>query len=138
PIRPVALLRTTKVGSASVTPGTNVSYVVQVSNLGPSVAAQVVVDDPAPIGLTLVQVTGACTALPCSLGDLQPGDSRSVGVVFAVPPAYPGPNPIINIAIPSSPTISTLDDGNPARADTSDTASADLPLTEPVPPAARP
>src|SRR5262249_22979 len=77
-------------------------------------------------------------ALPCSLGDLQPGDSRSVGVVFAVPPAYPGPNPIVNIAIASSPTISTRDDGNTARAETNVTASADVALTKTGPPAAAP
>ncbi len=48
-----------------------------VRNTGTSVATNVQVLEPAVANLTLVSVTGACTALPCSLGTLNPGDVRT-------------------------------------------------------------
>ena len=48
-----------------------------VRNIGSTVATNVEVLEPAVANLTLVSVTGACTALPCNLGALNPGDVRT-------------------------------------------------------------
>ena len=45
----------------------------------------VVVTDVTPAGLTLLTVTGGgCSALPCTVGTLGPGDSRTVTVTYRV------------------------------------------------------
>lgn len=48
-----------------------------VRNIGTTVATSVEVLEPSVANLTLLTVTGACTALPCNLGSLNPGDVRS-------------------------------------------------------------
>ncbi len=48
-----------------------------VRNTGTSTASNVVALEPPVANLTLVSVTGACTALPCSLGTLNPSETRT-------------------------------------------------------------
>ncbi len=48
-----------------------------VRNTGTTIATNVEVLEPPAANLTLLSVTGACTALPCNLGSLNPGDVRS-------------------------------------------------------------
>ncbi len=98
----------------SVIPGNNASYTIVVTNNGPSDAANVVVTDPAPAGLTFVSNTGACaTAFPCSLGTIPNGESRTITTTFSVPSNYAGANPIVNVASVTSPT----DPGGPRTDD---------------------
>jgi len=66
---------TRSAGSAVV--GNLLSITSVVRNTGSSIAANVEVLEPPVTNLTLVSVTGACNALPCSLGTLNPGDVRS-------------------------------------------------------------
>jgi uncharacterized repeat protein (TIGR01451 family) len=118
---PQADLTLTKAGPATVTPGGSVSYTVVVTNHGPGVATDVVVEDPTPPGLTFVSVTGPCQALPCALGSLGPGDRAQITVLFDVPASYDAPDPIVNIATVTSTST------DPSQAD--NTAQATTPLT---------
>jgi uncharacterized repeat protein (TIGR01451 family) len=91
-------------GPAIVQAGNTVSYVVTVSNAGPSTAAAVELDDATPTGLTNPQVTGDCAALPCTK-DIAPGGSFSATVTFTVPPDFAG-NQITNTASATSASTS--------------------------------
>ncbi len=91
-------------GTAALLAGGNVSYTVTIANAGPSNATGVSVTDPTPAGLSLVSVSGDCTALPCTLGALAAGANRNYVVTFAVPANYSGTNPIANVASVTSTT----------------------------------
>jgi uncharacterized repeat protein (TIGR01451 family) len=57
-IAPQADVIVTVTGPASVNAGANLSYLVQVTNLGPSVASNLVVSDTLPSGASFVSATG--------------------------------------------------------------------------------
>lgn len=82
---PQADLAIVKVAPVELYPGQIATYVLRVTNLGPSTAAAVTVSDPTPAGLTLTSVNGAgCTVLPCNLGSIPLGETRVVTVVYQV------------------------------------------------------
>ena len=85
-------------GPVTATAGTNVSYTITVLNAGPGPADAVSLAKATPPGLTLVSVTGACTALPCSLGTLANDETRTMLVTYAIPVNYSGPDPFVNTA----------------------------------------
>jgi uncharacterized repeat protein (TIGR01451 family) len=96
---PSADLAITKSGPAGMTPGANLTYVIRVTNAGPSGATGVVVTDPTPAGLTFVANAGDClTAFPCALGTIPSGGVRTITATFAIPPDYLPSNPIVNTA----------------------------------------
>src|SRR5262249_40392669 len=64
PIVRRADLEVTKTGPATGSRGANVEYTIVVTNRGPSDTENVIVTDPAPTGLSLVNLTGPCTAAP--------------------------------------------------------------------------
>jgi uncharacterized repeat protein (TIGR01451 family)/LPXTG-motif cell wall-anchored protein len=71
-----------------VSPGSNLTYTLEVSNAGPSTAAGVVVTDILPAGSTLVSTSG-CAGDPngvpdCALGDLAPGDTATYTIIVTV------------------------------------------------------
>jgi len=74
---PRASISITRSAAGSAIIGNIFSITSVVRNTGTSVATNVEVLEPAVANLTLVSVTGACTALPCSLGTLNPGDVRT-------------------------------------------------------------
>ena len=74
---PRASISITRSASGSAIIGNIFSITSVVRNTGTSIATNVEVLEPAVANLTLVSVTGACTALPCSLGTLNPGDVRT-------------------------------------------------------------
>jgi uncharacterized repeat protein (TIGR01451 family) len=129
-LTPQADVQVLKSGGASVVPGASVTYTITVTNLGPSVAANVALADPAPAGLGAPVVSGACTALPCSLGALAPNVPSVVTVSFPVPPNYSGVNPIVNTATASSTTLDTVPGNNSASANTAVTPQADLTISK--------
>jgi uncharacterized repeat protein (TIGR01451 family) len=112
-----------KTGPATVIAGGAISYTLTVVNAGPFSAAAVTVADPAPAGLTFLYASGACAALPCALGTLPPGESRTITAVFRVPPGYAGANPIVNVATVSTPTPDPVLSNNTANASTQVTES---------------
>jgi uncharacterized repeat protein (TIGR01451 family) len=102
-------LNVQKTGPVNVTPGTNVSYVLSVTNAGPDTAVAATLDDPTPAGLTLISASTPCQGgFPCALGDLAAGANVTVTVTFAVPTTALGT--IVNTATVTSPTP----DPNPA------------------------
>ncbi|MBO9664651.1 CARDB domain-containing protein [Dokdonella sp.] len=129
---PLADLRVTKSGSATVTPGDDVVYTIVVTNQGPSDAANVVVADATPAGLVFVSNAGACTtAYPCSIGTLANGASATITTTYSVPANYSGANPIVNTAIVSSDTPDPDPTNNQGSAQTGvGPGNADLAITK--------
>jgi len=75
----VADLSVTKTGLGEANPNNLVDFTVIVTNNGPGSAANTVVNDPTPAGLTFLGNSGACTtAYPCLLGTLLPGNIRAI------------------------------------------------------------
>jgi uncharacterized repeat protein (TIGR01451 family) len=121
-------LRLSKTGPATQSRNANVGYTLTVTNDGPSHAQNVLVADPAPAGLTLVGLTGACAAAPgCTLAA---GASETVTASFFVPPDYTGPDPVQNAATVSSATPDPAPANNAGRASTAlDAAVANVSIT---------
>lgn len=74
---PRASISITRSASGSAIIGNIFSITSVVRNTGTSIATNVEVLEPSVANLTLVSATGACSALPCSLGALNPGDVRT-------------------------------------------------------------
>jgi uncharacterized repeat protein (TIGR01451 family) len=92
-----------KSGPANVAPGTNVTYTLTVTNAGPDIATNAVLNDATPAGLTFVSASLPCQAgFPCALGNLAAGGSTIVTVTFAVPANASGS--LINTATVGSDT----------------------------------
>jgi uncharacterized repeat protein (TIGR01451 family) len=138
----VADLSVTKSDSPDpVVAGTNLTYMINVHNGGPSTAMNVVVEDALSAGVSIVSVTptapGSCNAgvpgnalLPttCTFGSIAAGGSESITIVVKVDPAYLG-------LLENDVTVSsdTLDDNNANNLDTTSTtvvAEADLSVTK--------
>ena len=118
PIASFADLSVSKTGPVTAVAGTNVTYTVTVLNAGPGAANAVSLTDPTPPGLTLVSVTGACTALPCSLGTLADDETRTVSVTYSIPVNYSLGNSIVNTATVTTTSQDTFPVNNSASAST--------------------
>ena len=78
-------LAISKTGPATAQPGGEVTFTIHVANGGASAAANVVVSDPTPAGLTFLSNSGACTTpFPCSLGTLPPGATKTIQSTYSV------------------------------------------------------
>jgi uncharacterized repeat protein (TIGR01451 family) len=109
---------------ASVVPGTSVTYQFVVTNLGPTPAGNVVVDDPTPVGLSFVTASAPCAGgFPCGLGTLAPGASVTFTATYQVGSGYSAPNPIVN----TTTVMTTTPDPNPSN----NASSAMTPLAPP-------
>jgi uncharacterized repeat protein (TIGR01451 family) len=96
-------------GPASATRGTQVSYLITVSNAGPDTAHNVVLTNPIPSGASFLGVSttkGTCTPpkkgapITCAIGDLASGDGSTNSVSIKVT-AKAGSN-IVNIVSANS------------------------------------
>jgi len=130
-------LRITKTDSPDpVIAGANLTYVLSITNLGPSTARTVVVADTLPAGLTYLSATigggsGSCSlVLPnnvsCSLGDLANLAVRTVTIQSLVSASLPDTTVLHNTASVSSTTIDPVAGNNSASADTDVDTRADL------------
>ena len=63
--------------------GQSVNYTLLVSNAGPSTATNIQVTDT-PTNLTITTVTGACTALPCTIASLASGANTTISVTATI------------------------------------------------------
>ena len=128
-------LSVVKTGSATVTPGSNVSYTIAVTNNGPSDAQAVQLTDPTPTGLTFVSATAPCTGgFPCTLGTVTNGQVVTITVVYTVPANYAGVNPIVNTATVSSTTPDPTSGNNSSSANTNvGPGNADLAIVKSAP-----
>jgi uncharacterized repeat protein (TIGR01451 family) len=126
-------LEITKTGPATVMVGENMTYIVTVTNHGPSIATNVVVTDPTPAGLTFVSTgTGCTTPFPCALGTMAPGEVRQISATYLVPPGYPTATPIQNTASVSGSETDTAPGNNSQTATTTALPTADIEVLKTV------
>ena len=135
-------LRLTKTAAPEpVVAGTTVRYTFSAVNVGPSVAAAVVLDDAlpanarvlagsarAPAGSTCTVDTTANT-LSCTLGSVAPGAAQSVTVDALVPSAVAAGAEITNTATLTSPTPTANPGGRTSSVTSTVAVSADLGVT---------
>lgn len=123
-------LQIAKSGPSTVTAGQNIVYTITVTNLGPSQAASVIVNDNTPAGLTFVSNTGACTgAFPCSLGTLNAGQTATITSTFNVPANYSG-STVTNTANVSTTATDSNPSNNSATTTATLVAAADLSIAK--------
>jgi len=135
----------TKTAAAAVTAGSNLTYTITVGNIGPSDAANVVMNDILPAGTTFVsenQTTGpafTCTTgatVNCSIASLTAGASATFSIVVNVPAATPNGTTISNTATVATSTSDPAPGNNTSTAMTTVAANADLSVTKNAPPIA--
>lgn len=141
PVATRADLTITKTAPETVVAGGELTYVLSVTNAGPSTARSTVAVDRLPAGTTFVSgggggVTcapedGAPELVVCPIGTLAPSTPTAFSITVRVDPATPDGATLTNRAQASSTTrgVST---GLPATALTDVTASADLATTKTV------
>ena len=129
-----------KSGPPTVTASGTVTYSLVVVNNGPSDAANLVVDDTLPAGVTFVSAAGAgwaCTpsgnvSVSCTLSALATGvTAPTITVVVTAPPQIAS---LTNVAVLTSSTTDPIPANNSSTVTTSVTASADLSITKGGPP----
>ncbi|WP_165371463.1 DUF11 domain-containing protein [Pseudolysobacter antarcticus] len=136
---PVADLSVTNSGPANSTVGSNVSYVVTITNNGPDTAQNVVLNNPTPAGLTLISVNGDCAILPCNFAGIGNGVSKTTTITYTIPAAYSGSNPIVDSASVSSDSSDLVPANNTASVNTTlPGTGADVQLTISAPATAPP
>jgi uncharacterized repeat protein (TIGR01451 family) len=118
-----------KTGPSAARPNTTATFTITVKNNGPSAATGVSVSDPTPARLTFISNSGACTTpFPCSLGTLNPGETRVISAKYEVDSA--GQTPVVNTATVSSTSVDPSTANNTAShsldTNCSNTAPADL------------
>ena len=100
-------LAISKSGPARAKPGDDISFTVTIANGGASPAANVVVTDPTPAGLTFLGNSGDCTTpFPCSIGTIASGATKTITSRYSISGTLAG-SAVTNTA---SVTTSTADD----------------------------
>ena len=135
PVQPVADLAIDKTGPATIVAGTQMTYAVVVSNLGPSDAQNVVVSDTLPAGVTLVSTTigagsGTCSAATCTFPTVPAGGFASVTVVVDVDPFVADGTTLVNEADVTSTTPDPDDTNNADDHPTAVAQVADLSIVK--------
>ncbi len=105
--------------------GQLISFTIVGTNNGPDLATGVVITD-VPSNLTIQSVSGACTALPCTLGNLAAGSTVSITVVARV-------NAVGNFT-----NTATITGAQPDPVPANNSASANGQAADPIPPVAIP
>jgi uncharacterized repeat protein (TIGR01451 family) len=108
-IRPLAAQADLEISKADspdpVTVGDNLTYTITVTNNGPDAAANVVVTDILPSGVTFVSASPGCVhaagVVTCNLGTIAVGDSVTITIVVTVT----APGTISNTATVTSDTL---------------------------------
>ncbi|ACU36421.1 conserved repeat domain protein [Actinosynnema mirum DSM 43827] len=131
------LTTTVSASSSNAEAGVQQTYLVQVSNAGPSTALGASVSDQLPNGATVTGVTttaGSCasgaTSVDCALGDLAPGASATVQITVLLAQDLSGSLTNTVTGASSVPDGDTAD--NTASTTQNVTASSDLSATASV------
>ena len=93
---------------------------------------------PTPAGFLPVTVRGACSSLPCTVGELAPGELREVIATLSPPADYAGPPTVIVRALAVSTPFDPRPGNNAASVVTTITQLADLSITKTGPTTAVP
>jgi uncharacterized repeat protein (TIGR01451 family) len=152
-VPPEADLSVTKSAPATAAAGTDITYSLTISDLGPDASNGATITDPLPAGLTFVSITqdsgpaftcstpgpGSGGTVECSLATFPAGASATFTLVAHIPSGATPGTFITNTATASTPfptgTPDSTDENNSASAATLVTGgtSADLALTKSAP-----
>ena len=135
---PLADVQVTQVGPSLLAPGTSGDYHITIANVGPSRTASTTLLMPAPSDSVPLTVRGACSSLPCVLGELAPGEARDVIATLSPPADYAGPPTLIVQALAMSAPFDPRPENNVASVATTITQLADLSITKTGPTTAVP
>ena len=118
---------------ASVTAGEQVKYSLTVTNNGPSLAENVQVYDTMPAGISYETGPTSCARvsivpqmIACVLGDMLPGETRTVEIYARLAPDAPSGENLVNLANVESSTEESFNENNYASAYTYVEGVADL------------
>jgi uncharacterized repeat protein (TIGR01451 family) len=136
-IQTAADIAVAKTGPATVLAGTNITYIITLTNNGPSDAQSVVLTDALPAGVTLLaesQLTGPDAFVNATLGNMPrftavtvaAGHSDTFGVVGLVASGVPLGTVLTNTAVGSSATFDQNPANNTAVVNTTVFTQADL------------
>ena len=123
---------------ADPVPGQAATWTLVVANAGPSVARDVVVADDVLDAITDLTATSPCTVaadnvVSCALGNLDPGESRTLTLTGGLPAGFTGA--VDNTATVASPTDTTPGNNSSTTNGTAD-PQADVSITKTANPAA--
>ncbi|MCW9705422.1 CshA/CshB family fibrillar adhesin-related protein [Fodinibius salsisoli] len=119
----VALTKTL-VTPAPYVDGQQIEYTLTISNSGPSEATGVLVEDT-PTNLSIDNVSGACTTLPCTIASIPDGEERQVTVMATIEESGAFDNKATATPTEDDPDPSDNTDGDPENGGSAN-ASADL------------
>ena len=135
---PLADVQVTQAGPSFLAPGTSGDYLIMIANVGPSRTASTALLMPTPSDFVPVTVRGACSSLPCALGELAPGEAREVIATLSPPADYAGPPTLIVRSLAMSAPFDPRPENNAASVVTTVTQLADLSITKTGPTTAVP
>ena len=127
---PLADVQVTQTGPSFLAPGTSGDYLVMIANVGPSRTASTTLMMPPPSASVPMTVRGACSSLPCALGELAPGETREVIATLSPPADYAGPPTLIVQSLAVSDPFDPRPENNAASVVTTVTQLADLSITK--------
>ena len=129
----LADLTVDKTAPATAVPGGQVTYTLDIENLGPSDAVNAVVTDPVPSGAftlnTLASSSGCSLAagvITCNAGTISAGGSSSFTVVFDIDSSAADGSVVTNVATASSDTDDPVSGNDDSSVNTTLTREADL------------
>ena len=110
------------------TQGQTINYTLVVANAGPSPATSIQVTDT-PTNLTITSVSGACTALPCTIASLASGANATINVTATIVAAGAFDNSATATAAQTDPNPANNTD-NTGNGGTAAAASVDLSIAK--------
>ncbi|HMF05204.1 MAG TPA: DUF11 domain-containing protein [Acidimicrobiia bacterium] len=133
----VADVSATKTDSPDpVVAGTNLTYIINVSNAGPSDAQNVAIGDDLPVGVSYVSANpsqGTCsftTAVDCTLGTIANGGSATITITVRVGSGLSEGSQLVNNGSVAASTTDPNSPNNSFTATTTVATSADLAVTK--------
>ncbi|NJM60897.1 MAG: DUF11 domain-containing protein [Oscillatoriales cyanobacterium RU_3_3] len=135
-ITPNADVVTTKTGPVSATPGATVTYTITSQNVGPSAAANVVITDTLPLGLTGVTASNGGTYNPATgvvtfpaIASLASGTGNAVTRTVSFP--VPASGSVANTARSTAETPDPNSNNNNGTAANAQVTTAIVPVNQP-------